>query len=79
MAVTGVNREGKGKESRRTRATPCGQRHELASELQVPGSGRDSNGQLRAGRSCALGRPPSPEPQPFVPVRSPAAASARAR
>ena len=79
MAVTGDKREDEGKESRRTRATPCGQRRELASEPQVPGSGRDSTEQLRAGPSPALGRPPSPEPQPFLPGRSPAAASARAR
>lgn len=79
MALTGVKRKDKEKESRRTRATPCSQRRELAFELQVPGSGRDSTKQLRAGRSCALRRPPSPESQPFLLARSPAAASARAR
>lgn len=79
MAVTGVKRKDKGKESRRTRATPRSQRRELAFELQVPGSGRDSTEQLRAGRSCALHRPRSPEPQPLLPARSRAAASAKAR
>lgn len=71
MAVTGDQRKDKGKESRRMRATLCGQRRELAPELQVPGSGQDSTEQLRAGRR--------PEPRPFLPGRSPAAASARAR
>lgn len=79
MEVTGDKGEDEGKESRRTRATPCGQSRKLASELRVPGSGRESAEQLRAGPSPAPGRPPSREPRPFLPGRSPAAASARAR
>lgn len=39
----------------------------------------ESTEQLRAGPSPAPGRPPSREPRPFLPGRSPAAASARAR
>lgn len=74
MALTGVKRKDKGKESRRTRATPCSQRRELASELKFlarDGTRPSNFAPDGAARSAALRAPSRSLSSPIAVPRPP--------